>query len=122
MSRSISVMTAGIFFAGASIAIAQPVSSSHRHHALSGSSSPVTTARDMGNAGSISNQFASESEAKSHCAGDTVVWVNTKTHVYHFLGNAAYGHTKRGAYMCRADADRGGSFRAAKNEKALSAK
>jgi len=61
--------------------------------------------------------FASESEAKANCRGDTVVWVNTKSHVYHFAGNPAYGTTKRGGYMCQADADRSGSFRAARSEK-----
>jgi hypothetical protein len=62
------------------------------------------------------NQFTSESDARSHCGTDAVVWVNTKTHVYHFAGNASFGHTKRGAFMCRADADRSGKFHAAKNE------
>ena len=61
-------------------------------------------------------QFASESEAKARCGSDSVVWVNTKSHVYHFSGSKDYGHTKRGAFMCRADADRSGGFRAAKNE------
>ena len=60
-------------------------------------------------------QFASESDAKARCGSDTVVWVNTKSHVYHFGGSKDYGHTKRGAFMCRADADRT-AFRAAKNE------
>jgi hypothetical protein len=46
-----------------------------------------------------------------------VVWVNTKSHVYHFAGAPAYGNTKRGGYMCQADAERSGTFRAAKHEK-----
>lgn len=64
-----------------------------------------------------SGQFASEAEARSNCRGDTVVWANTKSHVYHFPGAPKFGHTKRGAFMCQADAERSGSFRAAKNEK-----
>ena len=64
-------------------------------------------------------QFASEADARSNCRGDTVVWANTKSHVYHFPGTPAFGHTKHGAFMCQADADRSGSFRAAKNEKAM---
>jgi hypothetical protein len=63
------------------------------------------------------NQFASEAEARSTCRGDTVVWANTKSHVYHFSGTPKFGHTKHGAFMCQADADRSGGFRAAKNEK-----
>ncbi len=63
-----------------------------------------------------SGQFASESEAKASCAGDTVVWVNIGTKVYHHSGTASYGTTKRGAYMCEKDTAAAG-FRAAKNEK-----
>jgi hypothetical protein len=71
--------------------------------------------RDYG-AARNNNQFASEAEARSNCRGDTVVWVNTKSHVYHFAGSHSYGNTKHGAFMCRADADRSGAYRAAKNE------
>jgi hypothetical protein len=42
------------------------------------------------------------------------VWVNTKTRVYHLEGDSAFGHTKHGTFMCRADADKTGKFRAAK--------
>ena len=58
-----------------------------------------------------------EGTARANCGNDTVVWVNTRSQIYHFAGASAYGHTKRGAFMCRADADRSGTFRAAKNEK-----
>ena len=61
-------------------------------------------------------QFSSEGDARAHCGGDTVVWVNTKSHVYHFAGSKDYGQTRHGAFMCRADADRAETFRAAKNE------
>ena len=63
------------------------------------------------------DQFSSEADAKAHClSGTTVVWMNTKSGIYHFAGSRDYGHTKQGAYMCRPDADKVG--RAAKNEKA----
>jgi hypothetical protein len=64
-------------------------------------------------------QFASEADARSNCRGDTVVWANTKSHVYHLPGTPKFGNTKHGAFMCQADADRSGSFRAAKNERAM---
>jgi len=49
--------------------------------------------------------FHSEQEAKQHCPNDTVVWVNTKTGVYHLKGERWYGATKDGAYVCRKEAD-----------------
>ena len=49
-------------------------------------------------------QFSTESEAKARCPNDTVVWVNTKSHIYHYPGTRSYGTTKQGAYMCEADA------------------
>ena len=61
-------------------------------------------------------EFASEGEAKGHCPTDTVVWVNTKSHKYHYAGHRSYGTTKKGAYMCEADAKAAGDV-AAKGEK-----
>jgi hypothetical protein len=61
-------------------------------------------------------EFTSEQQARYRCPSDTVVWVNTKSRVYHFAGTENYGHTKRGAYMCEADAKASGA-RAAMNEK-----
>jgi hypothetical protein len=61
-------------------------------------------------------EFATEAESKAHCPTDTTVWVNTKSHKYHFAGNRSYGTTKRGAYMCEADAKAAGDV-AAKDEK-----
>lgn len=60
-------------------------------------------------------EFASDQQAHAHCPTDTVVWVNTRSRVYHFAGTHNYGHTKQGAYMCEADA-KGAGDRAAMNE------
>ncbi len=54
------------------------------------------------------DQFASETEAKQKCGTDTVVWLNLSSKVYHSAGAKDYGKTKRGAYMCQANADRVG--------------
>jgi hypothetical protein len=59
---------------------------------------------------------ASAQQAQYRCPGATVVWVNEKSHIYHFPGTHDYGNTKRGAYMCEADAQASGN-RAAKNER-----
>jgi len=79
---------------------------------------PRTASRTPPAAGTPSKagEYASESEAKSHCPGDTVVWANTKSNVYHFAGTHNYGNTKSGAYMCERDTASAG-MRAAKNEK-----
>jgi hypothetical protein len=70
---------------------------------------PVQTAARPTGAG----QFQTEAEARARCPSDKVVWVNTKSRVYHYEGTRSYGTTKRGAYMCEADAMAAGD-RAAK--------
>ncbi len=61
-------------------------------------------------------EFTTEAEAKAKCPTDTVVWVNTKSHKFHYSGHRSYGTTKQGAYMCQADATAAGDV-AAKGEK-----
>ena len=53
-------------------------------------------------------QFTTEYEAKARCPTDTVVWLNTKSRIYHYPGTRSYGTTKQGAYMCEADAVQAG--------------
>jgi hypothetical protein len=60
--------------------------------------------------------FASDAQARARCPSDTVVWVNTRSGVYHFAGTHNYGTTKQGTYMCEADAKAAGD-RAAENER-----
>jgi hypothetical protein len=52
--------------------------------------------------------FDTEAAAQTHCAADTVVWLNAKTRVYHAKGTQYYGHTKKGAYVCKKEADAAG--------------
>jgi hypothetical protein len=59
-------------------------------------------------------EYATELQARARCPSDTVVWVNIGTRVYHYPGTHYYGHTKKGAYMCEADARAAGN-RAARN-------
>jgi hypothetical protein len=42
------------------------------------------------------------------CPGDKVVWVNTRSHVYHFEGERYFGSTKDGKFICERDADQEG--------------
>jgi hypothetical protein len=45
-------------------------------------------------------------------AGDPVVWVNTKTKVYHMKGDSYFGNTKSGKYACKSAADAMGAHAA----------
>ena len=65
---------------------------------------PAQTAARATGAG----QFTTAAEAQGRCPSDKVVWVNTKSHVYHYAGTRSYGTTKQGAYMCEADANAAG--------------
>ena len=38
------------------------------------------------------------------CGYEPPVWVNTRTHVFHQKGDALYGKTKHGGYLCPKDA------------------
>jgi len=60
------------------------------------------------------HHFQTEQQAQHFCPNDTVVWVNTRTGVYHFKGQRWYGATREGAYECRKEADREGD-RATRN-------
>ncbi len=39
------------------------------------------------------------------CPGDKVVWVNTRSGIYHFQGERYFGSTKEGKFLCEHDAD-----------------
>src|SRR5271166_2125565 len=53
-------------------------------------------------------EFGTAAEAKARCPSDTVVWVNANSHIYFHEGARYYGKTKKGAYMCEADAKAAG--------------
>jgi endonuclease G, mitochondrial len=72
--------------------------------AITGTAAPSSTAG-----------YGSEAEAKQHCPGEAVVWVNTRSGVYHPAGSSFYGNTKKGTYMCEKDTASAG-FRSARNE------
>jgi hypothetical protein len=52
--------------------------------------------------------FATEDSAQRHCPKDTVVWLNTRSGIYHLKGERWYGRTKHGAYVCKKEADMAG--------------
>ena len=58
--------------------------------------------------------FPTEGAAQAHCPADVVVWLNTKSGIFHEKGMRWYGRTKQGAYVCRKEAIAGG-FRDTRN-------
>ena len=62
------------------------------------------------------NTFAPDTSppAAASCPADIVVWVNTRSGVYHLSGMTWFGHTREGRYMCRTEADKAG-YRATRN-------
>jgi hypothetical protein len=52
--------------------------------------------------------FNTEAAAQAHCPRDEVVWLNTRTGIYHEKGMRWYGRTKSGAYVCRREANAAG--------------
>jgi hypothetical protein len=59
-------------------------------------------------------EFSNGQGAQQHCPSDTVVWLNTRSGIYHFQGERWYGRTKSGAYVCQREADQAG-MRATRN-------
>lgn len=57
---------------------------------------------------SIAQTPTHQPPAGMSCPGDKVVWVNTRSGVYHFQGERYFGSTKQGKFMCERDADRKG--------------
>jgi hypothetical protein len=49
--------------------------------------------------------FQSETQAQQHCPSDVVVWLNLPSGIYHLKGQRYYANTKRGAYVCKKEAD-----------------
>jgi hypothetical protein len=59
--------------------------------------------------------FTTEQAARQHCPADVVVWLNTQSGVYHLRGQRYYANTKRGAFVCKREADASGTARATRN-------
>ena len=54
--------------------------------------------------------YPTEEAAKQACPNDIVVWLNTKSHYYHYKGQPWYGTTDVGAFVCKAEADMAGDM------------
>lgn len=49
--------------------------------------------------------YKTEKGAARHCPHDQVVWLNTKTGIYHLKGQRGYASTAGGAFVCKLEAD-----------------
>jgi hypothetical protein len=52
--------------------------------------------------------FQTEAAAQAHCPRDIVVWLNLPSSIYHLKGERWYARTKRGAFVCKREADAAG--------------
>ena len=83
-------MTKSVLVAAAALAIAVPLAAP----GFAASPPPPT--------------YPTEAAAKQACPNDIVVWLNTRTGIYHYKGQKWYGATTVGAYVCKAEADMAG--------------
>lgn len=60
------------------------------------------------------HEYSTPEQAQAHCPNDTVVWLNTRTGIWHYAGQRWYGNTRRGAYVCEEEAAAAGD-RATRN-------
>jgi hypothetical protein len=56
----------------------------------------------------VEGSHSSEAEARKACAEGSVVWVNSRSKVFHASGTRDYGKTRQGFYMCQPQAERAG--------------
>jgi hypothetical protein len=52
--------------------------------------------------------FREESQARRHCPGDTVVWLDFQTRRYYLSGQARYGQGRTGTFVCQTEARKSG--------------
>ena len=60
------------------------------------------------------SQFSTEQAAQKYCPGDTVVWLNTWSGIWHYRGAKYWMNTKYGAFVCEGEA-RAKGMRAARD-------
>jgi hypothetical protein len=95
MRKSILILAASVILLGVVGASNQPFETTYSSVALAADQSQLPL-------------FATEVAAQKHCPADTVVWLNTRSGIYHLKGERWYGRTKHGAYVCKKEADAAG--------------
>lgn len=54
--------------------------------------------------------FRHEAQARQHCLGDTVVWLDFRKEIYYLKRHKRYGRGSTGSFVCQSEA-RAGGFR-----------
>jgi hypothetical protein len=67
-----------------------------------------TKAPPTGHSAAQVSLYKTESDAKSRCGSDDVVWANPGSHALHDPGTKYYGKTKQGGYVCKSVAIKAG--------------
>jgi hypothetical protein len=52
--------------------------------------------------------YQDEAQARLHCVGDAVVWLDFQTRRYYAAGQARYGRGRHAVFTCRKEARRSG--------------
>lgn len=52
--------------------------------------------------------YQDEAQARLHCSGDAVVWLDFHTRRYYTAGQARYGRGRHAVFTCRSQARRSG--------------
>ncbi len=56
----------------------------------------------------VTGQAQTAAPPATSCPGDRVVWVNTRSGIYHFAGERYFGRTQQGKFICQHAADQEG--------------
>jgi hypothetical protein len=80
---------------------------------LSGALAPllalILLAAGAGSAGAQPlSLYRDDAQARRHCAGDAVVWLDFQTRRYYAPGQARYGRGRHAVFTCRSQARRSG--------------
>jgi hypothetical protein len=80
-----------------------------RSHALAPCLALILFAAGAGGAGAQPlSLYKDEEQARLHCAGDAVVWLDFGTRRYYASGQARYGRGRHSVFTCRSQARRSG--------------
>ena len=100
MTRLVAVAVAAVLMSGSAAGAQSSSSQGSSGQASPSQSSAGKSARAPADANAVTPGIS--------CPGDAVVWVNLRSKGYHVQGDKFFGHTKRGKFMCKKDADAAG--------------